>query len=137
MIIFSWWYTCFYGFYSNVFFWILDPWSSWLWWQEKRKGWRRTENFIHRGRFSQIWEGVRRYWLMNDRRLGSILVVTGLAFYIYFIFWVIVTPFYPEVASVFPPVRYALLSAGTLGLIFIGTLSVGSCYSWNLWINNI
>lgn len=66
---------------------------------------------------------------MNDRRLGSILLVTGLAFYIYFFFWVIVSPFYPQVASVFPPVRYALLSSATLGLIFVGTLSIFTIYT--------
>lgn len=64
---------------------------------------------------------------MNDRTLGIILLSLSLAFYIYFTIWIIVTPFYSEVEYFFPPVRNALLTAGTLGLLFIGSLSVSIC----------
>lgn len=66
---------------------------------------------------------------MNDRTLGAILLISAIIFYIYFTIWVIGTPFYPAVASLFPPVRYALLTAATIGLLFIGSLSVFTIYT--------
>ena len=64
---------------------------------------------------------------MNDRTLGFFMVVSSVAFTVYYSVWIIGLPFFDSdhfIHNLFPPVYFALLVPALMGLAFIGSLIV-------------
>lgn len=65
--------------------------------------------------------------VMNDKTIGSLLIVLSVTFSVYYTAWVIGLPFFDEdhfIHSLFPPVYLALLVPALMGLVFIGSLII-------------
>lgn len=59
---------------------------------------------------------------MNSSTCGFLLLIGCCSFFAYYTLWVIVSPFYPPLAGLFPSARYALIIPAFSGTVFIGSL---------------
>lgn len=59
---------------------------------------------------------------MNSSTCGFLLLIGCCSFFAYYTLWVIVLPFYPPLADLFPSARYALIIPAFSGTVFIGSL---------------
>lgn len=60
--------------------------------------------------------------VMNSSTCGFLLLIGCCSFFAYYTLWVIVSPFYPPLAGLFPSARYALIIPAFSGTVFIGSL---------------